>query len=73
MVSLLIEKGIQLNLTDNLGRTALHICAEKSLSKLALHLLQAGIDASIRDRNGRTALEIARGKGDAGTIAALSR
>jgi ankyrin repeat protein len=55
------------NVTNNDGKTALHIAAEgsieDSLAKISL-LLQKGADVYIKDINGKTALDLARDGGN---------
>lgn len=63
LISLLIQKGINVNKTDRKGRTALHHAAENSLNKIAGILIKNGADVNVKDINGLTPYELARQKG----------
>jgi uncharacterized protein len=59
VIELLVERGAQLDLADNRGRTALMIAAENGHATVVELLLRHGADRSLRDRDGKTALELA--------------
>ncbi len=53
----------QVNATDELGRTALHIAAANGKAGAVEILLDAGADAAACDANGKLPIEVAQGKG----------
>jgi ankyrin repeat protein len=55
-VKLLLEWGVNLNLKDNRGRTALSLSIHREHADIALHLLSKGADPNSLDNSGRTAL-----------------
>ena len=64
IVKLLIEKGININETDEDGKTPLHLAAEQNHGGAVGILLRAGADENIKTdevywRNGQTAYELA--------------
>ena len=64
IVKLLIEKGININETDDDGKTPLHLAAEQNHGGAVGILLRAGADENIKTyevywRNGQTAYELA--------------
>lgn len=65
IINLLIEKGLDINVTDYKGDTVLHIIARKRLqSKEAINfLIQKGANPNIKNYDGKTPLELAREKG----------
>ena len=52
----LIAEGIDLNMKDKNGYSALHIASFKQLETMALFLIDNDIDLNIRDKNGQTIL-----------------
>ncbi|XP_035214787.1 serine/threonine-protein phosphatase 6 regulatory ankyrin repeat subunit C-like [Stegodyphus dumicola] len=59
LVSLLLEKGADINSTNHEGLTALYIAAKNSDYELVRYLLEKGADVSRRDIFGDTALHYA--------------
>ncbi len=55
--------GIDLNITDYDGRTALHLAASEGQKRVAAYLLERGADWRLKDRWGATALDDARRDG----------
>ncbi|KAL5351403.1 hypothetical protein ACLOAV_003262 [Pseudogymnoascus australis] len=64
MVSLLLEHGVNINIQDKTGRTALHDAAEANDVRMVELLLQNGADLSYVDYCGMTALEISASAGN---------
>merc|ERR1712096_142527 len=65
VVGYLLEiRGINVNLEDNYGRTALILAAARSSMKLVQMLLDANADVNAVDHKGQTALIAAGGKFD---------
>ena len=57
----LLENGADPNITDDKGRTPMHIIAQKGIGKNQMQLLiEHGGDANIRDADGKTPLDYAR-------------
>ena len=59
IVSLLIEKGVDINKKDNQNRTPLHICALYGQIQSANSLVDAGVLLDEQDIHGKTPLHIA--------------
>jgi ankyrin repeat protein len=56
IVSLLIEKGADINITDSEYRTPLHqVCVDRNL-EIVRHLLDNGANINAKDSDGRTPL-----------------
>jgi ankyrin repeat protein len=70
-VKKLIATGIYINLTDNLGMTALHHAASVGNDIVVRELLGEGIKNDGADKNGRTPLMHAVHSGDSSTVKAL--
>lgn len=66
-----LQASIPLNSHDYLGRTALHVAAEKDFSSTALVLIQGGIDLECKDVFERSALLIALQNGSYNTATLL--
>ena len=65
LLSLLVEKGVDVNHADNQGMTLLMLSPDKETAKI---LLRAGADVNLADHQGNTALHYAlenRSAGDA--------
>lgn len=58
-VELLLSLGAGFDLTDDRGRTALMIAAERGHAEIVASLLAAGADPSARDKEGQSALDLA--------------
>jgi ankyrin repeat protein len=59
VVEYLLAKGANPDLTDNRGRSAIHIAAERGHTAIVERLLQQGAVADAEDRNGITPLSLA--------------
>uniref|UniRef100_L2GDQ2 Nacht and ankyrin domain protein n=1 Tax=Colletotrichum fructicola (strain Nara gc5) TaxID=1213859 RepID=L2GDQ2_COLFN len=55
----LLEKGANLNITDDRGHTALHVAAQKGCVKLVETIVDMGADISCTDLQGSTPLSLA--------------
>lgn len=62
IIPLLVEHGAQVNQTNALGQTPLHLAALGGHALTALALLGQGADVRARDRSGRTAFEISEAR-----------
>ena len=58
-VALLVERGAQLDLVDDRGRSALMTAAQRDHAEIATLLIERGADVTRADRQGMTALELA--------------
>jgi ankyrin repeat protein len=58
-VTLLVDRGAQLNLVDDRGRSALMTAALRDHGEIAALLIERGADATLADRQGLTVLELA--------------
>jgi ankyrin repeat protein len=58
-VEMLVSRGAKLDLTDDRGRTALMIAAERNHPMVVAFLLQKGADRSLKDKTGKTASDLA--------------
>lgn len=58
-----LDKGADINGTDNKGYTALHWTASKGLSDCVKYLLEKGADCNKQDSEGNTALHVAAKNG----------
>jgi len=54
-----LDQNVDVNATDNIGRTALHYAAQNSDEIIVGILIKRGANKSIQDRNGVLALELA--------------
>ena len=59
VVALHLQRGVDVNATDDKGRSALILAAEKGHTEICRMLLEAGADAALRDDEGNDALSIA--------------
>jgi len=74
-VRLLLEsEAIEVNATDDIGRSALHWAADFGRLAIAKRLLERGADLTLRNRDlyGKTALDDARKQGKSEVVALLS-
>lgn len=64
MVSLLLDRGADVSVSDSIGYTALMLAAANGNLKLIKLLVQAGADISAKEKNmGQTAIDIAKSEG----------
>lgn len=63
VVELLLEKGIDINAVDNLGKTALHYAAKRGLIEVAERLIDGGAKVDAVSHYGRTVLHEAASYG----------
>ncbi len=72
-LSLLLAKpGIALNITDDSGKTALHLAAERGFAATATELLCSGARTDIADQSGLTALQVAQQRNRKSVIQTLN-
>lgn len=57
MIDLLLKNGADINVTNGLGETALHIAARRNLSGSILALQEAGLNPFLKDKEGITAFK----------------
>ncbi|XP_053244627.1 ankyrin repeat domain-containing protein 22 [Podarcis raffonei] len=60
LIKMLLRAGVDVNVTDDSGRTALHYACEMKNPSIVPLLVGAGSDLSIKDKEGETPLDIAR-------------
>ena len=63
IVNLLIQYGVNVDLQNKNGATALYIACENNAISIATDLLKGGADPNIKKRSGWTPLMIATAKG----------
>lgn len=56
-----MKSGVNINVKDQFGKTALHYAAENGHVGTTQLLMARGTDANMRDAHGNTALELALG------------
>jgi ankyrin repeat protein len=61
VIALLLDAGAPIDATDDRGRTALMIAAERGHAAVVQALLARGADRTVRDRTGMRALDLAAG------------
>lgn len=71
VVSHLLEKGADINTTDENGRTPLINASFKGDSETVKTLLDHGADTTVKDKSGSTALTLAKLKGDSQIVKML--
>ena len=63
----LIEKGVEINVISNHGKTALHVACERYNSNSNLDLVKTlvakGVEINVKDCQGKTALDVAIERG----------
>jgi ankyrin repeat protein len=59
MVELLVARGADLNRTDDRGRTALMIAAERGHDLIVEFLLERGADPALKDKQGNSVVDLA--------------
>jgi ankyrin repeat protein len=63
-MAFVLERGINVNVLDDCGRTPLHVAVGLCHYNTSLHfLISQGADASIKDHQGKTPLDCAAGFG----------
>ncbi|SRR5579884_2370680 len=60
-IRLLLEAGVDVNVADGRGQTALHGAAAKGYDQVVKFLVEHGADPNAKDRNGKTPLDAALG------------
>ena len=65
ILKLLIEKGADLNVQTNCGKTALHFSVSNQFTDCSRLLIEAGCDANFQDSDGNTPLHLALLNGSA--------
>jgi ankyrin repeat protein len=70
-IPILVQKGVNLDVRDNDGNTALMIAFEAGNDKASKLLIDAGANLDIRDNTGKTALMLAAEKGEFDVVDAL--
>ena len=70
-IIMFLERGIDINAKDNLGKTALHHATERGDMDIITLLLDRGADIHVIDNYGRTALHYAARMGDKDIITLL--
>lgn len=60
ILKLYISKGVDINIPDNIGKTALMYAIERRFFEIAEFLINEGADINIADNNGQTPLMIAK-------------
>jgi ankyrin repeat protein len=71
VVSLLLERGAEVNAPGRYGYTALHEAAWEGHEEVVNVLLSSGVDSSMKCRDGSTALMRASSRGDLGVVKQL--
>lgn len=72
IVTILLERGADLNFMDDKHMTALHFAAAEGRTEMTELLLMNGSNIQAQDRKGRTALYLAAEKGDEPTVKILA-
>jgi len=71
MVKFLVENGVDINATNDVGNTALHIAADRGFDEILELLLQNKADVDIKNQLGKTPLVYAVGGGRGISVAEL--
>ena len=65
-ITLLIDRGVDINAVDGTGQSALHVAAGQAGESIVTALVQRGAKLDLKDRQGRTPLDVAMGIGGRG-------
>ena len=65
-VELLLERGVDVNATNDDGLTAIHLAAQAGLDSVVTVLAKSGARLDVKDKRGRTPVDMAMGVGGRG-------
>jgi ankyrin repeat protein len=65
-VTLLLERGVDVNLQNTAGLTALHFAAQAGMDSVVTALAKHGAALDLKDKQGRTPVDVALGVGNRG-------
>lgn len=63
-IEALINNGVDINMTNNLGQTALHYALNLDLIDVPKFFISKGADVNAKDKKGITPLDVAVQKGE---------
>ena len=64
-VKILLDRGVEVNATDNMGNTALHAAAIRGVNSTVMLLLEKGAQLNARNKNGKLPVQLAEDASDA--------